>query len=322
MDIREIIFKIQHDHVTVIQEEVPVQFDNRQQTPLGFRWRDRHYEVLKPILVSNKPGGHPCYLVLTDGGVFNLTMVRDQEAAVFCKSRWVLKYRVNDDSAGDGSGLSKGQGKTAFQLREGGGRLVPLPLMNIVHFHGHLCPELAVGYRAGLIAQNELGLTRDNARSFFILAENMSSAIDALQCMTGCTVGNQSFYAYDLGKHVYYFGRFDSDPEPRETLRVALINPVVDIGPARDIEKKIVAGQATVSEADEYHRAIDKAVAEILDIPDESLFARSKVYLRPPRLNDGLEYDKCSGCGEVVAARKAVPGGNGLLCRVCVAKVL
>ncbi len=34
-------------------------------------------------------------------------------------------------------------------------------------------------YYVGLIAQNELGLTRDNARDFFIMAENMSSAIDA-----------------------------------------------------------------------------------------------------------------------------------------------
>ena len=50
MDIREIMSKIQRDHITIIQEEVPVQFDNRQQTPLGFKWCNRHYEVLEPIL--------------------------------------------------------------------------------------------------------------------------------------------------------------------------------------------------------------------------------------------------------------------------------
>jgi len=47
VDIRNIMSKIHHDHITIIQEEVPVQFYNRQQTPLGFQWRDRHYEVLK-----------------------------------------------------------------------------------------------------------------------------------------------------------------------------------------------------------------------------------------------------------------------------------
>ena len=329
MDIRNIMSKIHHDHITIIQEEVPVQFDNRQQTPLGFQWRDRHYEVLKLILVSNKPGAHPNYLVLTDGGVFNLTMVRDQETVDFCKSRWVLKYRVDDgtpdrnDSDQDTPLFSKSCGSAIFSLLEGGSSLfVPLPLLNIVHYHGHLCSELAVGYRAGLIAQNELGLTRDNARDFFILAENMSSAIDALQYMTGCTVGNQSFYAYDSGKHVYYFGRFHSGSEPREALRVALVNPLIDLSHTNDIDEKIMAGQAVPAEVGEYHRAIDKAVSEILNIPDDSLFVKSKVSLRPPQAVACHDYTKCSCCGEVVAVRKAVQGGNGLLCQVCVNKIL
>lgn len=329
MDIREIISKIQHDHITVIQEEVPVQFDNRQQTPLGFKWCNRHYEVLEPILVSKTPGGHLNYLVQTDRGVFNLTMVRDQETSTFCKSRWVLKYRVNDDtpdktdSDQDIPMLPKSSGSTAFSLREGGSSLcVPLPLLNIVQYHGHLCPELAVGYRAGLIAQNELGLNRDNARDFFILAENMSSAIDALQYMTGCTVGNQSFYAYDLGKHVYYFGRFHGGPEPREALWVALIKPLIDLSHVNDIEKKIMAGRAVSAEVEEYRRAIDKAVSEILNIPEESLFAKSKVSLRPPQVIKSRDYTKCSCCGEVVAVGKAILKKKGLLCQVCAARIL
>ncbi|MCL6477335.1 MAG: formylmethanofuran dehydrogenase subunit E family protein [Peptococcaceae bacterium] len=329
MDIRNIISKIQHDQITIIQEEVPVQFDNRQQTPLGFQWRNRHYEVLKPILVSNKPKGHPGYLILTDGGVFNLTLVREQEAATLCKSKWVLNYRVNDDipsktgSDQDMPLLSQGLGSAVLKLREGASSLfVPLPLMNIAHYHGHLCPELAVGYRAGLIAQKELGLTRDTARDFFILAENMSSAIDALQYMTGCTIGNQSFFAYDSGKHVYYFGRFHSGPEPREALRVALINPLINLGHAHDIEKKIMAGQAVSAEVEEYQHAIDKAVSEILNIHEESLFVKSKVSLRSPQVNYSQDYDKCSCCGEVVAVRNAVPGRKGLLCQICVVKML
>lgn len=328
MDIRDIMSKIQREHIAIIQEEVPVQFDNSQQTPLGFEWCSRHYEVLELILVSKTTGGHLNYLVLTDGGVFNLTMVREQENSTFCKSRWVLKYRVNDDTPDKtGSGRDvplgpKSYGNTAFSLREGGSSMcVPLPLLNIVHYHGHLCPELAVGYRAGLIAQNELGLTRDNARDFFILAENMSSAIDALQYMTGCTVGNQGFYAYDLGKHVYYFGRFHGGPGPREALRVALINPLIDLSHVNEIEKKIVAGRAVSAEIEEYHRAVDKAVSEILNIPEESLFAKSKVFLRPPQVIKSRDYIKCSCCGEITAVSKAVPGKKGLLCRVCAVKI-
>lgn len=327
MDIRDIISKIQNDQITIIQEEVPVQFDNRQQTPLGFKWQKRHYEVLKPIMVSNRPGGHPGYLILTDGGVFNLTLVRDKEASKLCKSRWVLKYRINDDTPSEtGSGqdrppLLKGSGNAGFS--DGPGSLfVPLPLVNIARYHGHLCPELAVGYRVGLTAQKELGLTRDTVSNFFILAENMTSAIDALQYMTGCTIGNQRFYAYDLGKHVYYFGRFHDGPEPGEAMRVALVNPLINLGGAHYTEKRIMAGQAASAEVEEYQHAIDKSVSEILNIHEENLFVRSKVSLRSPQVNYSSDYDKCSCCGEVVAVKNAMPGEKGLLCQICVSKML
>ncbi|NMB40872.1 MAG: hypothetical protein GX996_02935 [Firmicutes bacterium] len=102
-----------------------------------------------------------------------------------------------------------------------------------MHYHGHLCPELAIGYRAALIAQEELGISRENAHQFFILAENMSSAIESLQLITGCTIGNQNFFAYDLGKHVYYFGSYADVSKPGKALRLALINPVVDLSHKR-----------------------------------------------------------------------------------------
>lgn len=331
MDIRKIMSKIQNDHITIIQEEIVVQFDNRQQTPLGFKWRNRHYEVLRPILVSNNPRGHPNYLVLTtNGGVFNLTLMREQEGAVLCQSKWVLKYRVNDDVySGNDSDSAVKQLKNNDQPKSNAGSLfVPLELTKIVHYHGHLCPELVVGYRVGLIAQRELGLTREKAREFFILAENMSSAIDALQFMTGCTVGNQCFYAYDSGKHVYYLGRFSKGSEElRETLRIALVNPLVGLNhagetPVNDIEKKIIAGQAVAAEVEEYHRAINQAVSELLNAPEGSLFTKTNVLLRSPRAAAGCDYVKCADCGEVVAERKAVPADNGFLCQVCATKII
>jgi len=338
VDIRNIMSQIQNEHITIIQEEVAVQFDNRQQTPLGFKWRNRHYEVLKPILVSNNPRGHPNYLVLTtNGGVFNLTMVREQEGAVLSQSKWVLRYRVNDDvsSGNDSSHKPAGDSGSAVKLKNSDklknnarSLFVPLELTKIVQYHGHLCPELAVGYRVGLMAQKELGLTREKAREFFILAENMSSAIDALQYMTGCTVGNQCFYAYDLGKHVYYLGRFNKgSEEPRETLRIALVNPLINLNqagetPVNDIEKKIIAGQAGAAEVEEYHHAINQAVSELLNAPEGSLFTKTKVLLRSPRAVTVCDYTRCSCCGEVVSERKAVPVINGFLCQVCAAKII
>lgn len=328
MDIQEILSKIQKEAVTVIYEEVRVQFDNAQQAPLSFQWRGKHYEVLKLLMVSKSPGGHLQYLLLTWKGVFCLALVRDRGDLFLCRSRWILKYRVKDDGPSKNAGgtvpLPDDPPQAAFPLPQGISRLaiVPLPLSNAAYYHGHLCPELAIGYRAALVASQDLGLSRENAHEFFVLAENMSSAIEALQLMTGCTIGNQNFFAYDLGKHVYYFGRLSADREPQKALRVALTNLVLDLSHKSEVEKKIVAGRASAAELKEYQQAIDNAVGEILSLPEDDLFTKTRVPLRPPRVTGRIAYTRCACCGEVVAVGKSIPGEDGHLCQVCAVKAI
>jgi formylmethanofuran dehydrogenase subunit E len=328
MNMQEILSKIQKEEITVIYEEVRVQFDNTQQTPLGFKWRGRHYEVLKPLLVSKNPEGYLQYLLLADAGVFSLILLRERDKSALSRSRWILNYRVKEDEPlKNSSGANSPSGdfrQAALSLPQGMSRLalVPLPLSNAAYYHGHLCPELAIGYRAAQIASQELGLSRENAPEFFVLAENMSSAIEALQLMTGCTIGNQNFFAYDLGKHVYYFGRFSTAGEPGKALRVALTNLAVDLSHKGEVEKKILAGQASMAELKEYQQAIDDAVGEILNLPEEELFSKTRISLYPPQAAGRQDYTRCSCCGEVMALEKSIPGEGGFFCRVCQAKAI
>lgn len=195
-------------------------------------------------MVTRSTGGYLHYLLLTDGGVFKLTLVREKEDYPFCKSRWVLRYRVKDDvpAKKESHGFSNviplypvNRSNNSSPLPQGTSKLmaVPVPLLNIVYYHGHLCPELAVGYRVGLVAQN---------------------------------------------------------------------------------------GRASAADLDEYQQAIDDAVREILSIPDESLFAKTRVSLRPPQTACRRDYIRCSCCGEVVAVQKAVVGEDELLCQICAAR--
>jgi formylmethanofuran dehydrogenase subunit E len=327
MDFREIISKIDKEDICFIQEEVPVQYDNTQQTPLGFQWRDNHHEVLKPLHFFKSAQGHLQHLILTNRGVFCLSLERENQTQAVSRSRWILKYRVDgedskrtdsiddnaeDDSARNKAALPRGTSKMA---------MVPLKLANVVYYHGHLCPELAVGYRAALVAQREVGLSRENALEFFILAENMSSAIEALQLLTGCTIGNQNFLAYDLGKHVYYFGRTNANREPQEVLRLALVSRAVDLGLTGELDNKIFAGQGTETELEQYRQAVDTAVQAILELPEEQLFVKKMVTLQPPRFSGRFRYTACSRCGEIVSLEKSISGKEGLYCRVCAAKV-
>ncbi|NHM27608.1 hypothetical protein G7K71_11540 [Desulfofundulus sp. TPOSR] len=99
-----------------------------------------------------------------------------------------------------------------------------------------------------------------------------------------------------------------------------MINPVVDLGHKSEIGEKIAAGRASTAEVREYQQAVDETVRQILSLPDDSLFARSKVFLRQPWVNDRRAYVKCACYGEVVAVEKIVLGEGELLCQVCGAK--
>lgn len=93
-----------------------------------------------------------------------------------------------------------------------------------------------MGYRVSLVAKQELGINKINSCNFFAISENATSAADAIQYMTGCTVGKNNFFIEDKGKHVYHFAKFSTGRDVQKGLRIALINHVLNL--PQDIEKK------------------------------------------------------------------------------------
>jgi len=74
---------------------------------------------------------------------------------------------------------------------------------DIVRFHGHSCPGLAMGYRMALAAMDALGLERAGDEEVVAVVENDACGVDALQCLTGCTFGKGNLIFKDFGKSVY-----------------------------------------------------------------------------------------------------------------------
>jgi formylmethanofuran dehydrogenase subunit E len=73
-----------------------------------------------------------------------------------------------------------------------------------VDFHGHSCPGLALGYRVAMRAMREFeGRAEDE--ELVAVVENSSCAVDAVQVLTGCTLGKGNLIFRDYGKQVYTF---------------------------------------------------------------------------------------------------------------------
>ena len=73
----------------------------------------------------------------------------------------------------------------------------------IVRFHGHECPGLAIGYRMAGAAMEKLESMRAADEELVAIVENDACGVDALQCVTGCTFGKGNLLFRDYGKQVY-----------------------------------------------------------------------------------------------------------------------
>ena len=75
---------------------------------------------------------------------------------------------------------------------------------DVIEFHGHSCPGLAIGYKVSIFALKELG-ERASDEELVAIVENNSCAVDAVQVVTGCTFGKGNLIFRDYGKQVYTF---------------------------------------------------------------------------------------------------------------------
>lgn len=74
-----------------------------------------------------------------------------------------------------------------------------------IRFHGHMCPGLAIGYRAAKASLERLGVARAEDEELIAIVENDSCSVDAVQWLTGCTFGKGNFIFRDYGKQVFTF---------------------------------------------------------------------------------------------------------------------
>ncbi len=74
-----------------------------------------------------------------------------------------------------------------------------------VGFHGHQCPGLAIGFRAAEIAKAKMGLNFSQDEEIVCITENDACGVDAVQVITGCTMGKGNLIFKDTGKMAFTF---------------------------------------------------------------------------------------------------------------------
>ena len=185
-----------------------------------------------------------------------------------------------------------------------------------VHFHGHVCPGLAFGFRVAQAALEIIG-ERSRDEELIAVVENRSCAVDAIQVVSGCTFGKGNLVVRDYGKQVYTFLKRPAG----EGVRIS----VKWIAPPEDQEmtscwQRFSQGDrsAEVMRAIKAHQG--RKIQAILQADMAELFEIRKVKEQLPEQARVYPSIRCAQCGEKVMEPMILMVDDHLLCLPCVEK--
>ena len=190
---------------------------------------------------------------------------------------------------------------------------------DVVGFHGHACPGLAIGYRVARVALQELG---DKAKDEELVAvvENNSCAVDAIQAMAGCTFGKGNLIFKDYGKQVYTFIRRPSG----EAVRIAVTWEPPSAEAETPAEKAMWQRYSEGDRSAEVMAVVQarksRKMRMILEAPASDLFDIRHMTVAlpgPARIYPTLS---CDLCHEKVMEPRTRKVGNQILCIPCAEK--
>lgn len=189
-----------------------------------------------------------------------------------------------------------------------------LPFSEVTKFHGHVCLGTAIGYRAGEIAIKKLGSPRATDEEFLAIVENDSCSVDAIQVLTGCTMGKGNLIYKDHGKHVYTFVNRNTG----DALRLSLNKGLDEMDPNFDnTRNKAFSESASAEDKAEFEKQKDKITQKIMDMPDNELFKIENVELDIPEEARIFRSIRCAKCGELVAEHRARVENGEMVCMPC-----
>jgi formylmethanofuran dehydrogenase subunit E len=165
----------------------------------------------------------------------------------------------------------------------------------VVSFHGHMCAGLALGIRAAEVALDQVGAHAADEEVVAIVETDMCG-VDAVQFLTGCTLGKGNLIHRDYGKNVYTFLRRSDEHAVRISTRAGSAGRIDAEGLA--LFAKVKDGTASAAERSRFAAMQAERSARILAAPLAELYEVRQVDVVAPPSARVLASVTCSACGE------------------------
>lgn len=161
----------------------------------------------------------------------------------------------------------------------------------LIRFHGHECPGVAIGYRMASEAMK--AVPADG--KLVAIVENRTCGVDALQWVTGCTAGKGNLIFKDYGKQAYTL----YSAETKKGVRV------------------VFDGRKVPDDVKENKSAFIKW---LLTTEAKSFLTVQPVEVNEPEVARTKESASCSACGESVSLMHLRESGSKKMCIPCMEK--
>ena len=171
----------------------------------------------------------------------------------------------------------------------------PQDYEELIGFHGHSCPGLALGYRVVKTAMENTHFGKAGDEETVAIVENDSCSVDAVEFLLGCTFGKGNFIFKDHGKQVFTFFTRSAG----KAVRVSLLSHALDMPGERTQETR------------------EKMVQRILSVPAEELFKVEDVEIDPPPQAQIHSSVTCDACGEPTMETRTVRKEGKTYCIPC-----
>ena len=182
-----------------------------------------------------------------------------------------------------------------------------------IEFHGHWCPGLAIGIRAAELALKEIGKASDE--EIVAVVETDMCGVDAIQYLTGCTLGKGNLIHKDYGKNAFTFYRRRDNKALRLVTRREIFargGPLLT-----ELNRKVQEEGLTSEEEKKWKEIRDDIAKRVMEADLSEIFELKTPSHPMPKKARMVSSLLCESCGEGVMETRTRRLGGKTYCIPC-----
>jgi formylmethanofuran dehydrogenase subunit E len=185
--------------------------------------------------------------------------------------------------------------------------------------HGHLCPFVSIGVKAGQYAMQHLDMGSTGMEEVVAMVECNNCFTDGIQVVTGCTFGNNALIYQDLGKTAVTVARRADGKAVRLVVKPDYRERLFEKYPAAVplFEKVVVQRQATHEDLHRFEHVWEGMAKRELAAPLEEQLTIKELTIVVPEYARIYPSVICQCCGESVMEPKARLKDGQPICLAC-----